>query len=143
MSDPELIRSAVIADATLEALIGDRIYPVVLPPTIKDPATGAVLFPLMPAITYQLWTQPTDATQTDEQYRYPRWRFRIWSLSYADLTPIAVGLAAIFGNRTRTPFARSHIEYPQSQAEGHETDTHRYWRALDVVAFSSAGAVSQ
>ena len=132
MTDPELIRSTVVGDVTLVGLIGDRIFPVVLPP---DPA--------LPAITYQLVSQPTDATQTDEQYRWPRWRFRIYSLIYADLVPIAVGLAAIFGDQSRTPFARSRIEYPQSQAEGHETETHRYWRALDVVAFAAAGAVSQ
>lgn len=132
MSDATLIRSSVIGDPTLTDLIGDRIYPVVLPP---DPS--------LPAVTYMLVSQPTERTQTDEQYRHPRWRFTVWSLSYADLIPIATGIAAIFGVQANTPFLRSWIEYPGSAAEGHETDTHRYWRRLDVVAFMPAGSAGQ
>lgn len=132
MSDPEDIIAAVTGDATLTTLIGTRIFPVVLP---QDP--------VLPAVTYALVSQPTDFTQGDDQYRQPRWRFRIFSDRYADLVPIATALAAIFGNQTLTPFLRSWIEYPSSNAEGHETETHRYWRALDVVAFASAGAASQ
>lgn len=132
-TDPELIRASVVADATLDTLINGRIYPVVLPP---DPTP-------LPAVTYFLVSQPTQRTQTDEQYRWPRWRFRIYSLVYADLVPIATALAAIFGNQAQTPFLRSWIEYPASGSEGHETDTHRYWRVIDVVGFQVAGATSQ
>lgn len=131
-TDPELIVGAVTGDLALVALIVDRIFPVVLP---QDPT--------LPAVTYQLWTQPTEQTQTDEQYRWPRWRFRIYSTRYADLIPIATALASLFGDQARTPFASSRIEYPASAAEGHEADTHRYWRALDVVGFAAAGALSQ
>jgi hypothetical protein len=132
MTDPELIHSKVVNDVTMEGLIGDRIYPVVLPPD-----------PTLPAVTYFLVSQPTARTQTDEQYRWPRWRFRIYSLIYADLVPIAVALASLFGDQTKTPFRRSWIEYPGSAAEGHETDTHRYWRAVDVVGFQVAGSTGQ
>jgi hypothetical protein len=133
MTDPELIVDAVKNDGTLVGLLaGDMIYPVVLP---QDPS--------LPAMTYVLVSQPTEHTQEQAQYRWPRWRFRIYSLRYADLIPIAVGLAAIFGDRTRSPLPSARIEYPASQAEGHETDTHRYWRAIDVVSFAAAGSVSQ
>lgn len=132
MTDPELIRSTIVGNGPLVALIGERVYPVVLPPD-----------PDLPALTYMLVSQPTERTQHDEQYRWPRWRFRIYSLLYGDLVPIATALAAIFGDQSLTPFQRSWIEYPASNAEGHETDTHRYWRAVDVVAFMPAGAASQ
>ena len=133
MTDPETIRTAVVEDETLTTLIDGRIYPVVLPP---DPA--------LPAVTYGLVSQPTSVTQEGVQYRSPRWRFRIWSLVYADLVPIATALAAVFGDQARTPFPSSRIEYPSSRAEDHESDTHRYWRALDVVVgLAPAGAVSQ
>jgi hypothetical protein len=134
VSDATLIHAAVTDDETLTDLIAGRIYPLVLP---------AIADLELPAVTYGLASQPTDRTQADEQYRWPRWRFRVWSLRYADLEPVAAALAALFGYQAQTPFARSWIEYPQSQAEGHETDTNRYWRALDVVAFSPAGALSQ
>lgn len=132
MTDPELIYTAVTGDNTMIGLIDGRIYPVVLPQETE-----------MPAVTYGLVSQPTDFTQEGSQYRWPRWRFRIYSLKYADLVPVAVGLAAIFGDQSRTPFEVSWIEYPASTAEGQEEDTHRYWRAIDVVAHAVAGAVSQ
>lgn len=135
MSDAEAIYDAVAGDTTLTGLIGGRVYPVVLPP---EPELD------LPAVTYGLVSQPTDFTQSDDQYRQPRWRLRIWSLRYRDLEPVAVALAAIFGDQTRTPFARSWIEYPPSNAEGHEKETNRFWRALDVVAGSlPAGAAGQ
>jgi len=133
MTDPEAIRTAVVNDIAMTALIDGRIYPVVLPP---DPA--------LPAMTYGLVSQPTSVTQEGVQYRSPRWRMTIWSLVYADLIPIAQALAAIFGDQAGTPFPSSRIEYPPSRAEGHESDTHRYWRALDVVVgLAPAGAASQ
>jgi hypothetical protein len=133
MTDPEAIRDAVVSDATLSGRIGNRIYPVVLPPD-----------PDLPAVTYGLVSQPTSVTQEGNQYRSPRWRFRIWSLIYGDLVPIAQGLAGVFGDQARTPFPSSRIEYPSSQVEGHEEDTHRYWRAIDVVVGTTpAGAASQ
>lgn len=143
MTDPELIHSTVVGDATLDELIGGRIYPVVLPPTQIDNSTGTVISPILPAVTYMLVSQPTDFAQTNEQYRWPRWRFRIYSLFYRDLVPIATALAAIFGDQAQTPFSRSWIEYPASAAEGHEDETNRYWRAMDVIAFSAAGSQSQ
>lgn len=136
MSDADFIVTAVKADVDLSDLLaGDMIYPVVLP-SVPDELP-------LPAMTYQLWTQPTDVTQEQAQYRYPRWRFRIYSQRYIDLEPIARALAALFGDRTRSPIGASRIEYPSGAAEGHETDTNRYWRAIDVVGFAVAGAVSQ
>lgn len=133
MTDPEAIATSVTDDATLDALIAGRIYPLVLP---DDPT--------LPAVTYGLVSQPTAGTQEGAQYRTPRWRFSIWSRRYADLVPIAMGLAGVFGDQTRTPFPSSRIEYPASHAEGHEADTHFYWRMLDVVVgVAPAGSVSQ
>lgn len=133
MTDPETIVSTVVSDPALANLIGNRIYPLVLPPE-----------PTLPALTYGLVSQPTSVTQEGIEYRSPKWRFKIWSLVYADLVPIAIRLAAIFGDQTRTPFPSSRIEYPASRAEDHESDTHRYWRALDVVVgVAPAGAVNQ
>ena len=133
MSDATAIREAVVGDATLDALIAGRIYPVVLPPD-----------PDLPAVTYGLVSQPTHVTQDGHEYRSPRWRFHIYSLIYADLIPIAQAIAGVFGDQTNTPFPSSRIEYPPSRSEDHEKDTHRYWRALDVVvAVAPAGAASQ
>ncbi len=136
MADFSDIVTAVVGDPALQTLMGGRIYPVVLP---ADPDTFE-----LPAVTYGLATQPTDFTQTPDFYRSPRWRFRVWSLRYRDLQPIAVALAALFSDPVQSPFGRSWVEYPQSNAEGHEKETNRYWRALDVVANSlPAGAISQ
>lgn len=132
MTDPELIYGTLTADADWIALgVGARLYPVVLPENSQ-----------FPAATYYLVSQPTERTQTADQYRWPRWRFKLWSLNYRDLIPMATIIAAIFGDPARTPFTRSWIEYP-THAEDHDPDAHAYWRAVDVVAFSTAGSVSQ
>lgn len=138
MTDAEAIYTAVVNDLTLAGLIGGRIFPVILPPDGPDQPV------LMPAVTYQLISQPTSVTQDGSEYRSPRWRFRIYSLVYADLIPVAKALAGLFGNQSNTPFPSSRIEYPSSRVEDHEKDTHRYWRALDVVVgVAPAGAASQ
>jgi hypothetical protein len=132
VTDPELIYFAVTNDADWIAMgVGSRLYPVVLP---EDP--------VFPSATYSLVSQPTDRTQAADQYRWPRWRFKLWSLNYRDLIPMARILAGIFGDPGRTPFDRSWIEYP-THAEDHDKDVHAYWRAIDVVAFSPAGGLSQ
>lgn len=134
MTDPELIYGAVSTDPDILTIgvTAARVNPVVLP---DDPE--------FPAITYYLVSQPTDFTQDEDQYRTPRWRFKLWSLRYADLVPMAKAIAAIFGDRTRTPFGRSWIEYP-THAEDHDKDVHAYWRAIDVVVpYAAAGSASQ
>jgi hypothetical protein len=133
VTDPEAIRTAVGADASLTALVGDRVWPLILPE-----------HPTLPAITYALVSQPTEVTQEGVQYRSPKWRLRLWSLDYDDLIPMALRLAAIFGDQARTPFPSSRIEYPASAAEEHEPDTHFYTRAVDVVVgLAPAGATAQ
>lgn len=132
MTDPELIYSTVTVDTDWIILgVGSRLFPVVLP---DDPE--------FPSATYCMVSQPTDVTQGYDQYRWPRWRFKLWSLNYRDLVPMATVIASIFGDPARTPFVRSWIEYP-THAEDHDKDTHAYWRAIDVVAFSPAGSASQ
>ena len=103
MTDPELIVNAVKSDSVLAGLLSGAIYPVVLP---KDPP--------LPAVTYALASQPTEWTQEQAQYRWPRWRFRIYSLMYADLIPIAIGLASLFGDRTRSPATSDSLAMPSS-----------------------------
>ena len=49
------------SDAVLAGLLAGAIYPVVLP---KDPP--------LPAVTYALASQPTEWTQDQAQYRWPR-----------------------------------------------------------------------
>jgi hypothetical protein len=133
MTDPETITTTVVNDGACTVLIAGRIHPLVLPDE-----------PTLPAVTYGLVSQPTDVTQEGAEYRTPRWRFTIWSRTYADLVPIAQALAAIFGSQARTPFPSSRIEYPASHAEGHEADTHFFWRSLDVVVgLAPAGSASQ
>ncbi len=133
MTDPEAIYAAVTSDNAMIGYIDGRLYPLVLPQE-----------PDLPAVTYGLVSQPTEVTQEGNQYRSPRWRFTIYSLKYADLVPVARGIAGIFGDQSRTPFPSSRIEYPASRAEGQEVDTHRYWRAVDVVVgIAPAGAAAQ
>lgn len=125
MSDAPGIVSAVEVDGPLTGLIGSRLYPLVLPAQ-----------PDLPAVTYQLVSQPGEHTQEGAAYRHPRWRFRIFSDRHADLEPIAGALAAIFSSPGPTPFRSSWID---GGAEGWEKDTGRYWRFMDVVGFQPAG----
>lgn len=121
MSDAPDIVTVVTEDSALAALIVERIYPEVLP----YPA-------LLPALTYQLVSQPPELTQNRSVGRWPRWRFRIWSERHADLVTIANALAAIFDVSPRSPFQTSWID---ATTEGHEMDTGRFWRLVDVVGF--------
>lgn len=125
MSDASVIVSTVTTDPTLISLIVDRIYPLVLP-----------LQPDLPAVTYQLVSQPGEHTQEGAAYRHPRWRFRIVAERHADLVPIADALAAVFSSPFANPFRSSWVD---GGAEGWEPDTGRYWRLIDIVGFQPAG----
>ena len=130
-TDPELMYYAITTDPSWITLGVKGLHPVTLP---EDPE--------FPAGTYYLVSQPTEFTQAMDQYRWPRWRFKLWSLNYRELIPMAKIIAAICGDPARTPFQVSWIEYP-THAEDHDKDVHAYWRAIDVVAWSAAGSASQ
>lgn len=129
MSDATDLVAAVEQDATLTTLVEGRIYPFVLPPD-----------PTLPALTYQLVSQPTLRTQEGHGYRWPRWRIRIISDRYADLEPIALALARVFEDQGRTPFSRSWVE---ASTESRESDTGRFWRLVDILAFQPGGVTAQ
>jgi hypothetical protein len=125
MSDAQDIETVVKGDGTLTRLIAGRIFPLVLPS-----------LPQLPALTYQLISQPPYQTQDPTFYRWPRWRFRIVSDRYFDLEPIAAALSAIFEDRARSPFQSSWID---GTTESREPDTGRYWRLVDILGFQPAG----
>jgi hypothetical protein len=125
MSDAADIETVVKGDGTLTTLIAGRIFPLVLPS-----------LPQLPALTYQLVSQPTDRTQDRAFYRWPRWRFRIVCDRYFDLDPIAAALSAIFEDPSRSPFRSSWID---GTVEDREPDTGRFWRLVDVLGFQPAG----
>lgn len=125
MSDASEIVTTVTADPTLAGLIAGRIYPMVLPPQ-----------PGLPAVTYQLVSQPGEHTQEGAAYRRPRWRLRIVAERHAELVPIANALAAVLSSPFSSPFRSSWVD---GGAEGWEADTGRYWRLIDIVGFQPAG----
>lgn len=125
MSDASAIVATVTDDPTLAGLIDGRIFPMVLP-----------LQPDLPAVTYQLVSQPGEHTQEGAAYRHPRWRLRIVSDRHTDLVTVANALAAVFSSPFSSPFRSSWVD---GGAEGWEADTGRYWRLIDIVGFQPAG----
>jgi len=76
----------VTSDPTVQALVGDRIYPGRLP---TDPT--------LPAVTYRLISSPRIQTQTGPAFAQPRYRWDCWSLVYDEAVAVAIAIAIASG----------------------------------------------
>lgn len=101
-----------------------RVYPVVLPTS-----------PKFPAATYQLVSEDQEATQDGPGMAQPRYRFKVWAESYAQLDPITLALKAAFNARRDTPFQSSFVD---GSVEDRDFQTGRYWRVVDVLGWQPA-----
>jgi len=105
--------------------LGGRIYPLVLPTT-----------PLLPAATYQLVSEGQDPTQDGPGLAEPRYRFKVWTESYAQLDPVVRQIKAAFNARKDGPFRSSLVD--NGGPEDRDVKTGRYWRVVDVLGWQSS-----
>jgi len=84
----EGIAAFLIADATIGALVGDRIYPLFIP-------QGATL----PCITYQRISTPRivthDSSGATGDLTHPRFQFDAWATTQKEAKQIADGLRTV------------------------------------------------
>lgn len=115
----------IVAWVTNEvAAIDGRIHPIILPDT-----------PTLPAITYQLVSEPQDPTQDGPGMAEPRYRFKVWASSYVELGTVVAELKAAFNGRHDGPFRSSFVE---ASVEDFDRGTKRFWRVVDVVGWQPA-----
>lgn len=114
----------VINNGPLAGLIDTRIYPVVLPAT-----------PVLPAVTYQLVSEPEEATQDGAGMAQARYRFKVWTVSHAELNPIVAAIKVAFTGHN-IAFPRGSL--PDNSIEDYDVKTKRWWRVIDVLGWQPA-----
>lgn len=114
----------IVSDDDLADLIDDRIYPLRLPAT-----------PTLPAITYQLVSEPQDPVQDGPGMAEPRYRFKVWTDTYIALGLVTDALAVRFNARHDGPFRSSLVD---GTFEDYDIATRRYWRIVDVLGWQPA-----
>jgi len=124
MSEASDIVTWVTGDTALGALIGERIYPVVLPAT-----------PVLPALTYALVSETQEPIQDGPGLAFPRWRFQVFTERYIDLDAVVLALKAAFNARTDGPFGSSTVE---NAYQDHDVKTGRWRQVVDVLAIQPA-----
>lgn len=110
--------------------LGGRIYPLVLP-------SGG---PAKPSATYQLVSEDQEPTQDGPGLALPRYRFKVWTDTYAQLDPVVRELKAAFNARHDGPFRSSLVD--NGGPEDRDQKTGRYWRVVDVLGWQSSVPVS-
>lgn len=124
MSEAEDIVAWIADDVALGALVANRVHPFVLP---ADPK--------LPAITFQLVSEPHEPTQDGPGLRRPRYRFKVWTATFEEIDAIVVALKARFDTRRDGPFQVSTVE---TSAGDYELKTRRWWQVVDVLAWQPA-----
>lgn len=101
-----------------------RIYPLVLPVT-----------PVLPAVTYQLVSEPQDPIQDGPGLAEPRYRFKVWAETYIELDAVVRSLKVAFNARRDGPFQSSLVD---GSFEDRDQATRRWWRTVDVLGWQPA-----
>lgn len=113
------IRTHLIGDAGLAALVAARVYPVQLPQR-----------PTLPALTYQrISTVPTQ-TRGEAAANHERTRFQIdcWAADYDSMLAVRTALGAALGTLAQAANPRIDVALKQNGREGLDTASGR-WRA--------------
>ena len=123
----EFIPSTLNSDATLAALVGLRIYPLVRPQNAT-----------LPAITYQRISAPrTTSHSGDSNLSNPRYQFNCWSYSYLEARSMAERLVAIFnGKRGMMPGVQA--SFIDNDQDDYTPDVQEYRVMVDVLLWIGA-----
>lgn len=119
----EVIESTLTANAGLAALIGARLYPVLLPQR-----------PTLPAVTYQRISTLTIPTR-DEHHaslERPRFQFGVWAASYASARAVAQVLRVALPTLKQASNPRIQVALLQDDQDAYEPETQRWRAILDV-----------
>jgi hypothetical protein len=107
----------ILADPVVQGLVGDRIYPAVLP-----------AHPVLPAVSYSLISSPRDMTQQGPALVRPRYRWNCWATTYDVSIEVAIAIAKA---------SRGFHAWIDSEGDAHETDTGLFRRRLETLAWSN------
>ena len=110
------------ADATLAALVGNRIYPLVRPQNAA-----------LPAITYQRISAPRTASHSgDSGLTNPRYQFNCWASTYREARQIAERLVTVFhGQRGMMPGIQA--GFVDNDLDDYTSDVREYRAIVDVL----------
>lgn len=107
---------AIMGNAEVEALVGDRIYPEVLPGN-----------PSLPAVTYQLISSPRNMTQQGASAVRPRYRWNCFALTYDEAVAVATTIAKA---------SNSFAGWVDNESDNHESDTGLFRRRIETLAWA-------
>ena len=118
----EYIPAVLGTDATLAALVGSRIYPLVRPQNSA-----------LPAITYQRISAPRVTSHGgDSGLTNPRYQFNCWSDSYLEARSMAERLEKLFGGQSGM-FPGAQASFVDNDLDDSEPDEREFRAIVDVV----------
>lgn len=123
MSERADLRAAVLAQSSVAALIGARLYPQTLP-------QGATL----PAMTMTLISRVGEQGHSNGGLALRRWQFDCWGESQADADAVADALVAAMDATADVAAGPSFVE---NDIDQYEPETQRWRRIVDVMVLST------
>jgi hypothetical protein len=121
MTESEL-RTLLLGQPAIAALVGERVYPVTLP-------QGATL----PAMTYQVISGAGDGdAHTGPGLSRRRYQFDCWAATYG--TAAALGLALVQAVHARRVLGQAALM--DNEVDQYEAETQRWRRIVDVMVWS-------
>jgi hypothetical protein len=108
------------ADAGVAALVGDRVYPTLLP----QPST-------FPAVTYAMVGSPWQTAQDGSRIRTPRYRLVCWAKSYDEADAVGAAVAAALHLWRDPPDVDPALV--DDETEDREAETGLFRRDIEVV----------
>lgn len=113
------IRTHLIGDAGLAALVAARVYPVELPQR-----------PTLPAITYQQISSLPTQTRDEAEAKHERTRFQFdcWAADYDSMLAVRTALGAALGTLAQAANPRIDVALKQNGHGGLDKPSGR-WRA--------------
>lgn len=115
------MRTILLGQPGLAALVGERMYPQTLP-------QGATL----PAVTYSLISGTTEGDSQDGPgVSRRRYQFDCWGATYSDATAVATALTTAVSGTRRIGQA----SFVDNEVDGFEAETQRWRRIVDVMVW--------
>lgn len=125
MTGEEALLARLLADATLAALVGDRIGPV------QTVQAGS-----QPAVSYQVISWPRMYSQDGEAWRTPRIQYTVTATTYAAMRAAAAALTDALSALQFTTDGVQYTCFVENEIDGLAPESQEagiYVRRIDVV----------
>ena len=123
MSIGEALRAYLLSKTEIAGIVGGRIYPVILPQDV-----------VLPAISYQLITQPVELNVTGEYRRSAYFQIDCWAKNYLDAVSLCDKVeSALNGYSGSMGSVNAILAYISARRDMHDETVEEYRAAVDTT----------